>query len=125
MKVKENYKAVPGYEGLYEVSDLGNVRSLKFSKVKILKPIPSNRGYLFVELCNNGERKRFYVHRLVVTVFIGPIAPGLQINHLNEDKSDNRLENLEVVTPKQNVNYGTRNERIGKANSKQLNLLEV
>lgn len=75
MKIKEKYKVVPGYED-YEVSDFGNVRSLKFGKIKVLRS-KLNNGYLQVGLCKNGERKMFFVHRLVVSAFIGPIAKGM------------------------------------------------
>lgn len=73
----------------------------------------------------NGKQKSFYVHRLVAETFIGPIPKGEVVNHLNENKLDNRLENLEICTVTQNNNHGTRNERIAKANSKQLDLLEA
>lgn len=75
MKIKEKYKVVPGYED-YEVSDFGNVRSLKFGKIKVLRP-KLNKGYLQVHLCKDGKTKMFFVHRLIVSAFIGPIAKGM------------------------------------------------
>lgn len=120
--MKENWKSIKGYAGLYEVSDLGNVRSLKCGKVRVLKPSISHNGYYLVNLYKDGESKSFYVHSLVVTAFKGPIPAGMQVNHINEDKTDNRLENLEIVTAKQNCNHGTRNERMAKAKSKELKL---
>lgn len=122
MKLNEKWKPVVGFEGLYEVSDEGRVRSLKFSKVKILKPGINSTGYLQVSLWKNGKMKVFTVHYLVVTTFKGPIPPGMQVNHVNENKLDNRLENLEVVTAKENLNWGTRNERARRAISKELTL---
>lgn len=65
------------------------------------------------------------MHTLVVTSFRGPIPKGLVVNHINENKLDNRLENLEIITQKENINFGTRNERSGKAISKQLDLMEA
>lgn len=127
MKIKETWKAVVGYEGLYEVSDLGNVRSLNYyrsGKVKELKPAIC-RGYYHVQLCKDRKKKHYYVHKLVATSFIGPIPKGMVVNHLNENKLDNRLENLEICTVTQNNNHGTRNERISKAKSQQLDLIEA
>lgn len=119
--MKENWLKIKSYKG-YEVSDLGRVRSLKNGKVRVLKPQDNGIGYLQVVLCKNGKRKSFYIHRLVYETFIGPIPKGMVVNHLNEDKRDNRLVNLEVTTQKQNCNYGTRNERAGKSLSKELKL---
>lgn len=134
MQIIERWKAVVGYEGLYEVSDFGNVRSLKYGKVRVLKP-GVMKGYYRVHLCKNGKRKSFLVHRLVVIMFIGDIPKGMVVNHINENKFDNRLENLEIVTVKENNNHGTRNERLAKSNkismlgntngAKQLDLMEV
>ena len=76
----------------------------------------NHKGYLRVGLVGgDGKRKYYFVHRLVYEAFIGNIPDGLQINHKSEDKLDNRPENLECVTPWENANYGTRNERISKA----------
>lgn len=75
----EKWKSITGYEGLYEVSDLGRVRSLNYrltGKVNVLNP-GINNGYLLVCLCKDGKKKMFFVHRLVVTAFIGPIAKGM------------------------------------------------
>lgn len=63
---------------------------------------------------NQGYSHIFYVHFLVASNFIGEIPEGMQVNHINEDKHDNRVENLEIVTPAQNCAHGTRNERIAK-----------
>lgn len=124
-KIKENWKSVVGFEGLYEVSDLGRVRSLNYlgntGKAKVLSPW-SCRGYLRLGLYKDGKKKQFLVHTLVITAFRGPIPAGMQVNHRNEDKRDNRLVNLEVVTAKQNINHGTRNERAAKAKSKEVKL---
>lgn len=122
MQLNENWKSIVGYED-YEVSDEGHVRSLNYNhtgKVKVLKFKLSKNGYLYVTLCKNGKKKMFSVHRLVVTTFRGPIPRGLVVNHLNENKLDNRLSNLEVCTVAQNNNHGTHNERVGKANSKSM-----
>lgn len=101
----------------YIVSSYGIVKSLgnnKTRKEKILKPKKMENGYLRVVLHKNGEKKYFQVHRLVYETFVGEIPDGMQCNHINEIKSDNRLENLNLMTPKENANWGTRNERISE-----------
>lgn len=100
----------------YEVYDDGRVWS--YSHKKFLKPQLDKDGYQQVALTDNeGKQKSYLVHRVVYESVTGkPIPKGMQINHINEVKTDNRFfENLELVTPKQNSNYGTRNARIGKA----------
>ena len=117
---KEIWKDIKGFEGLYRVSNLGRVKSLKRSyrlKEKILKPL-INKGYYQVELCKNSKVRFYYVHRLVWEAFNGSIPENMQVNHLNEIKTDNRLENLNLMTAKENLNWGTRNERMAKSKSK-------
>jgi hypothetical protein len=106
----EIWKDVLGYEGLYQVSNLGQVKSLNYNRTgieRILKARLSKDGYYEVMLCKNGKGKSFRVHRLVVMSFIGEIPKGSVVNHLNEIRTDNRLENLEICTNKENINYGT------------------
>lgn len=100
----EIWKTVKDYEN-YEVSNLGNVRSKKTGK--ILRPAPQQSGYLLVCLCKNGKGKTFPVHRLVLQTF-EPIDDNdyLEANHINYNKLDNRLENLEWVTHSANVLHG-------------------
>ena len=110
----ENWKAISGYEGIYEVSDLGRVKSLKFWKEKILKPKKTN-GYLLVSLYKDGHTKQLLVHRLVAEAFI-PNPQGLEtVNHKDEVKTNNVASNLEWMSQKDNLNYGTRNKRAGEA----------
>lgn len=120
MKVVESWKPIAGYEGLYEVSDLGRVKSLVDkngrSRELILKPVKNRGGYLVVNLYKNGVRKDCYIHRLVALAFVeGYNLFKSEINHINEDKSDNRANNLEWCDRKQNLNHGTRNQRIAEA----------
>lgn len=106
-----------GYEGLYEVSDGGKVRTLNYNhtgKVKELSPGNTGSGYLQVILYKEGKLKQFLVHRLVVEAFISEIPKGLVVNHKDENKQNNNVDNLEICTYKYNLNYGTRNERAGK-----------
>lgn len=79
---------------------------------KYLKGNTHNKGYIQVKLkCIDGKQREFMWHRVIYTYFYGTIPEGMQINHINEDKTDNRLCNLELVTPSQNINHATRNER--------------
>lgn len=104
-----NMKDIKGYEGLYKITDTGKVWSEK--KQKFLTPGHDRTGYESVTLSNNKVVRRFFVHRLVYTAFCGEIPSGLYINHKNEVKTDNRVENLELVTCQYNNTYGTRIER--------------
>lgn len=106
---KEIWKDIPNYEG-YQVSNLGRVKSFYGLKEKILKPWVT-RGYYQVELCKNSIGKNYLVHRLVWEAFNGQIPENMQVNHINEIKTDNRLSNLNLMTCKENINYGTGIER--------------
>ena len=115
---EEIWCPIKGYEGLYEVSDQGRVKSLKFGKGKILKPFRNKGGYLRVGLCKNGEMKQCFVHRLVAKTFI-PNPDNLpEVNHKDEDKENNSVQNLEWCTDKYNTNYGTRTQRQAEKLSK-------
>ena len=113
----EVFKDIKGYEGLYQVSNLGNVKSLNYNgtgKERILKSCVHKSGYLVVILYKDGKAKIHYVHRLVAEAFIDNPDNLPCVNHKNEDKTDNRVENLEFCSYQYNINYGTRNERISK-----------
>lgn len=115
--VSERWRPVPGYEGSYEVSDRGRVRGCdrlvpyndtgryKRWRGKILKPGVEKWGYQHVTLFSDGKRRLCKVHRLVAEAFLGPCPPGLQVNHKNRNKSDNRVENLEYVTSLENIRH--------------------
>ena len=123
----EEWRDVVGYEGLYQVSSEGRVKSLerkdrfgRIVKERTLKPAVRGKGYLFVVLCASGKTRMFYVHRLVCQSFHENPDNKPQVNHINEDKTDNRACNLEWCTRRENVNHGTRNERSAKALSKPI-----
>lgn len=121
---EEIWKPIKGYEGIYEVSSYGRVRSLDryirkgnrpyCIKGRILKNIKG--AYCYVNLHNeDGTAKKYKVHRLVADVFVPNPCNLPQVNHKNENKMDNRAINLEWVTAQQNCNHGTRNQRMSEA----------
>lgn len=100
----EIWRPIKGFEGFYEVSDYGRVRSLNYNRTgeeRILKP-GNVRGYLCVTLCKNGKPKHFKIHRLVLQTF-NPVSnmDELTVDHINLDKTDNRLTNLRYATIKE------------------------
>lgn len=106
----EHRKDVVGFEGLYEVSDLGKVRNAK--TLRALKPQVRQHGYLSVWLYGETTKQKS-IHRMVAEAFCPNPNKKSEVNHKNEDKTDNRAENLEWVTHKENSQYGTRPMRIG------------
>ena len=121
-KQPEEWKPIPGYEGLYEVSNYGRVRSYKrSSKGKILSPGNTGNngsGYLFVTLCKDGKAKPCTVHRLVADAFIPNPNKLSQVNHKDENKQNNYFGNLEWCSQAYNNSYGTRTQRMAENNSK-------
>ena len=108
----EQWRDIDGYDGAYQVSDLGRVRSLKFGRVKVLRPGNNGNEYLRVNLSNGGKIKRLYIHRLVAQAFIkNDDETKIYINHINEIKSDNRVSNLEYCTPQYNTTYNNIHHR--------------
>lgn len=111
---KQIWKDVKGYEGLYQVSNTGRVRSLNYmktSKVQVLKPQRQTQGYLFVRLRKEGKIRTIYIHRLVAEAFIPNPNNYPEVNHIDENKQNNIVSNLEWCTREYNQNYGTINKR--------------
>ena len=100
---KEIWKPIKGYESLYKVSNLGNILSLKTNK--LLKANMITNGYFAVQLCKNHKRKSFLVHRIVAEHFIDNPNNLPEINHKDENKGNNTVNNLEWCTRKYNMNY--------------------
>jgi hypothetical protein len=117
------WSSVVGYEGLYEVSDSGMVRRIPGYRCPNYRVLSSNLntyGYPKVHLCKENKRKTRNIHRLVAEAFIPNPGNKPQVNHINGDKEDNRVENLEWVTPKENTQHalkrGLANKREGSHN---------
>lgn len=130
---QEIWKPIKGYEGYYEISNKGNVRSLNryilrkghkkpvFWESKILKPHINLQGYYSVALSDKDHnRKRKRINRLVAEAFIPNPDNLTRVNHKDENKTNNNVENLEWCTTQYNNTYGTRMERIAKANCKKI-----
>lgn len=100
--MEEIWKPVVGYEGLYEVSSLGKIKSLKFWKERILKWWKDKDWYMLVVLCNKKVNLTSKIHRLVARSFIQNPENRPQVNHINWIKTDNRVENLEWCTVSEN-----------------------
>ena len=134
--MEEIWKDVVGFEGSYKVSNLGRVKSLDRTVTvhrgkyvyqcqiqgRVLKPTVQNHGYLGVWLYGKGgvsnRNGRIYgIHRIVADAFCEKSDEDCEVNHINENKADNRACNLEWCTHKENSSYGTRGKRIGKANT--------
>ena len=99
----EEWRDIEGYEGLYQVSNLGNVRSLRWHTPMILKPSKMGRGYLQCHISYKGKRAYFYVHRAVAKAFVPNESNKPYVNHIDGDKTNNNANNLEWVEPYENT----------------------
>jgi hypothetical protein len=109
----ENWKDVKGYELIYKVSNLGNVKSLKYGKENILKPGKNSTGYLVVVLYKDKIKKTIKVHQLVAQSFLSHNINGYEkvIDHIDDNKLNNNVDNLQIVTPRYNISK----QQIGKS----------
>ena len=132
--MEEVWKDISGYEGLYQVSNLGRVKHLAIlskNKDKVVKEehlcrqTKGKTGYLSVFLCDKGTQKHCLVHRLVAQEFIQNPYNFRCVNHKDENKQNNYVENLEWCTHKYNMNYGSVAKKIGEANSKPIMQLDL
>lgn len=114
----EIWKEIKGYEGKYEVSNFGQIKSVSrtivpglgsgyISKERILKPQKCSNGYLFICLSSKGIVKQILIHRLVAFAFVEGYKSGYEVNHLDEVKTNNHADNLQWTSHKNNINHGT------------------
>jgi len=128
----ENWKDIAGYEGSYQVSDLGNIKSLNYKRsgqARNLKPSVDGCGYLRVALCKNGRLRTRKVHRLVAEAFLGD-SSGKEVNHKDGNRTNNNIANLELVTRLENMRHsfnelGRRGGLLGKKAEKHPKSKEV
>ena len=126
--MEEIWKDIEGYEGIYQVSNLGNVKSLNYrrtGKEKMLKQIKDTGGYLLVKLSKNSKEKNFKIHRLVASVFIENPNNYKEINHKDECKTNNNVKNLEWCNHIYNMNYGSCTKRRAEKYKKAIYCLET
>lgn len=118
----ETFVEIEGFEN-YEVSNLGKVRNIKSGR--ILKPQPHKDGYLTHLLYENNKQKRLYLHRIIATAFIDNPDEKPQVNHIDENKTNNDLSNLEWCTKRENIAHGTRTKRVAEKLSKKVIQLDL
>ena len=118
----EVWKPVEGYEGLYEVSNLGRVRKIEY---RLLKSKSQNGGYQRIGLSKDGKQKQFLVHRLVAEAFIPNPGKLPIINHRDERPWNNRMENLEWCTHKHNANWGTAPQRVSEHSARKSAVISI
>lgn len=131
----EEWRDIEGYERLYQASNYGNVKSLNYRRTgreELLKPSVRRNGYLQVQLYKDGKQETKYIHKLVAQVFLPNPHGYTEVNHKDEDKTNNTVwinddgtidlekSNLEWCAHEYNSNYGTRNQRVAEAQSKKV-----
>lgn len=116
--IKEVWRDIPNYEGLYQVSTLGNVKSLNYNhtgKEKIMKQSKDKYEYLKIRLCKENKVKNFRVHRLVALAFLENPNNLPCVNHKDENKQNNHVNNLEICSYLYNNNYGSKKQRMSES----------
>ena len=137
--IQEEWKDVIGYIGLYRISNIGNVKKLNKDKrskpFRILKPIINKNGYLRVYLYKNKKGKPFFIHRLMLETFVGPCPMGMECRHLDGDRKNNKLNNLEwsthITNMEDQIKHGTlfnkargTDHYFSKLNEKQVGIIK-
>lgn len=110
--MQEIWKDVKDFKNIYQISNFGKIRNVKTNR--LLKPFKNTNGYYQINLWSKNKRKHILIHKLVAETFIPNPSKLPFINHKNENKLDNKVDNLEWCTAKYNCNYGTRNARLSR-----------
>ena len=127
----EEWREVYGYDVLYEVSNTGKVRTKHHGKCgykseyRFIKPVNNGNGYMRFNFMQGGKQKTVYLHRLVAEYFVENTNGYTEVNHIDEDKTNNDASNLEWCTHLYNCNYGTRNERAAAKTGKKIICVET
>ena len=114
----ENWKDIKGYEGIYQISKIGMVKSLagtgsgKRPHDSMMNTFGNGNGYAYVTLTKNKKRRNHYIHRLVAEAFVSNPESKPQVNHIDCNKKNNTWNNLEWVTPKENMRHAVENGRM-------------
>lgn len=113
--MKEQWRDIKGYEGLYQVSNQGRIKGFRVKdgfvgfkivdEGKVMSLINKENGYKYITLVKDGTRKNYYIHRLVAQAFIGDIPTGLVVNHIDHNRGNNCVDNLEIITQMQNTHH--------------------
>lgn len=125
--MSEIWKDIKGFEGKYQVSNYGRVKSLNYARrgyPRILKP-NTNRAYPFVNLSKNDIGKSYNIHRLVAEAFLENPNGLPMVNHKDENRLNNHVDNLEWCTASYNVNYGTRTDKVAQSSGKRVVCIET
>ena len=126
-EIEQNGQVV-NYQGIYQISNLGRIKSMNYrnsGEQKILKLTKNTRGYYQIHLRKNNEYRAYLIHRLVAMYFVDGYEEGLVVNHKDECQTNNVYTNLEWITQKENSNYGTSQQRKGRAKRKSVKCIEL
>lgn len=110
----EVWRDIAGFEGEYRISNFGRVKSLKFGKERIVNPFVNSSGYLQVQLCKNGKTRKPLIHQLIAQAFVPNPEGKSQVNHIDGNRLNNAIDNLEWVSRAENTRHGVARRAVQK-----------